>query len=121
MSKAGTDLWERKQREFGPHFKVTKVAEQVPNLSLPPIGQHSKGARGKGRANDNWDSQTYPDFATKAEQKSPSVAFTKELMDDAMMAAMKKIGRITKATGNNRGQNFERMMSRVSRLMAESS
>jgi hypothetical protein len=82
----------------------------VQDLKLPRFASYSTAQSGK----DMWDAETYDDFAQRMMHMNPSVAFTKETMDEAFEKAASSLSKKVSS-----GDAYEGMMKRVSVMVIE--
>jgi len=99
-------------RLFG---NVTTVLESVKQLKLPPVGNSGKDNRGKGRANDHWDRQTYAVFAVKLERLNSDIQLDRHLVDEAFRYTVSIATGFGKETGtsNVTRKDIHRCITRV--------
>lgn len=76
-------------------MEVPTLGNAVYDLHLPMVARHHASGR-----LDALVLQRYADFASKAEEKNPSVTFDKEFMDDAFRLAVSKMARKASAGGS---------------------
>ncbi|KAK5739695.1 hypothetical protein LTR17_005179 [Elasticomyces elasticus] len=110
-SRQSQHIWEAAQAQIP---QATLLSANVQDLNLSTMGTNPNHSGGRGSLNENWERQTYEQFARKTRKMNPGVMFNKNMMDDAFRLVASKATKLSKSKKHSslNPAELERMMKR---------
>ncbi|KAK5735080.1 hypothetical protein LTR17_008416 [Elasticomyces elasticus] len=110
-TRKSQQMWEAVQAQIP---QADLLSPNVQNLNLSTMGTNPNHSGGRGSLNENWERQTYEQFARKTRKMNPGVVFNKNMMDDAFRLVASKATKLSKSKKHSslNPAELERMMKR---------
>ncbi|KAK5677163.1 hypothetical protein LTS10_010352 [Elasticomyces elasticus] len=110
-TRQSQQIWDAAQAQFP---QAILLSPNVQNLNLSTMGTNPNHSGGRGSLNENWERQTYEQFARKTRKMNPGVVFSKDMMDDAFRLVASRATKLSKSKKHPslNPAELERMMKR---------